>query len=238
MTPTVVLLHALGSSRRMWRAECEVLGDQYELITLDLPGHGGNQVRFSMAAASEQVLDAIPADRGPVYLVGSSLGSSVALQVALNAPERVAGMVLSGTGLWVSPLMIAAQRVLTTVVPLRKLADISVKLVQPPESRDADNMREDLLLAGRRTQFDCLRAMRKERLDLFALRDLTIPALVCCGRDDQLNYASAATLENFLSNATSLLIDEGGHLWHIQYPGLFAKLIEGFIASNPVTTAV
>lgn len=158
----------------------------------------------------------------------------MALKVALKAPERVAGLVLSGTTLGVSPVMVAMQRVLTTVVPMSKLADISVALVRPPESRDADIIREDLLLAGRRTQFDCLPALRNEKIDVFALRNLTVPTLVCCGEEDQLNFGSAATLENFIPNAGSLIVDNGGHLRYVRHPGLFARIIEGFIAANPV----
>lgn len=72
------------------------------VLVLDPLGHGGSDrpadpLSYSVPAFAEQVvalLDAVGAGRAVVG--GSSLGANVALEVAVRAPERVAGLLLDG----------------------------------------------------------------------------------------------------------------------------------------------
>lgn len=72
------------------------------VLVLDPLGHGGSDrpadpLSYSITAFAEQVLallDSVGAARAVVG--GSSLGANVALEVAVRAPERVAGLLLDG----------------------------------------------------------------------------------------------------------------------------------------------
>lgn len=72
------------------------------VLVLDPLGHGGSDrpadpLSYSITAFAEQVvalLDAVGAARAVVG--GSSLGANVALEVAVRAPDRVAGLLLDG----------------------------------------------------------------------------------------------------------------------------------------------
>lgn len=84
----VVLLHGVGLDRTVWsRVEALLPGTA---SAIDLPGHG-QQPRLSeptsLATMAADVLDRMPA--GPVHLVGFSLGSLIAQQIAIEAPERM-----------------------------------------------------------------------------------------------------------------------------------------------------
>lgn len=87
----VVFLHGKesgpdGLKIRAMRAVVEALG--LTSAAPDLRDQDDPQWR------ARQVLAQLPAGAGPVCLVGSSLGGFVAAQVALWAPERVAGLFL------------------------------------------------------------------------------------------------------------------------------------------------
>lgn len=91
--PVVVLLHGFASALETWAAVAPRLAHTQRVISLDLKGFGWTdrpEGDYSPAAQANLVLallDSRGVDRFSV--VGHSWGSSVALAVALAAPERV-----------------------------------------------------------------------------------------------------------------------------------------------------
>ncbi len=97
----VVLLHGLLMPRRMQQPLARAMAAQgLHVVTLDLLGHGrsdqpADPLVYSMSAFAEQVvalLDHVGAERAVIG--GTSLGANVALETAVLAPERVAGLVV------------------------------------------------------------------------------------------------------------------------------------------------
>lgn len=98
---TVVLLHGLLMPRSMQRPLARHLaGEGYRVVTVDLLGHGrsdqpADPLLYSVTAFGEQVvalLDHLEVDRAVIG--GASLGANVALDVATQAPDRVAGLIV------------------------------------------------------------------------------------------------------------------------------------------------
>src|SRR3954469_2976521 len=93
--PPVVLLHAGIADRRSWQSPATLLAPRH-VVAYDQRGFGESS---SAAAAFRhpddlcRVLDAVSPSE-PAYLVGSSMGGKVALDLTLQQPERVAGLVL------------------------------------------------------------------------------------------------------------------------------------------------
>ena len=93
--PTVVLLHAGVADRRSWRGVVPRLEAVGTVVTYDRRGYGDSvpsDVAFSHVDDLLAVLDHVNAEKA--WLVGSSMGGGVAVDAALVAPERVAGLVL------------------------------------------------------------------------------------------------------------------------------------------------
>jgi 2-succinyl-6-hydroxy-2,4-cyclohexadiene-1-carboxylate synthase len=93
----LVLLHGFGGTHRAWDGVVARLDrERYRPLALDLPGHGaraGHERPITFPGCVRAVLDAAP----PRFaLCGYSLGGRMALQVALQAPERVCRLVLIG----------------------------------------------------------------------------------------------------------------------------------------------
>ncbi|MCY7400123.1 MAG: alpha/beta hydrolase [Nocardioides sp.] len=133
----VVLLHGLLMPRRMQQPLARAMAAKgLHVVTLDLLGHGrsdqpADPLVYSMSAFAEQVvalLDHLGAERAVVG--GTSLGANVALETAVLAPERVAGLVVempvlnnalvAGIVSFV-PIMLAARYAPVTVNTLRSL---------------------------------------------------------------------------------------------------------------------
>jgi 3-oxoadipate enol-lactonase len=97
----VVLAHGLGDDHRAWRRVAAPLMLTRRVVLYDLRGHGGSplgQADGSLAqlgADLVEVLDDAGLDRA--VIAGFSLGGTIAMRAAIDAPERVAGLALVGT---------------------------------------------------------------------------------------------------------------------------------------------
>ncbi|MGA1675750.1 MAG: alpha/beta fold hydrolase [Pseudomonadales bacterium] len=104
--PAIVLVHGSNASLHTWEPWVARLGDDWRVVTLDLPGHGLTgrvpDDDYSMVAFIETV-GAVVDHLGieTFVLGGNSMGGGVTWQYALAHPERVRAMVLvDAVGLW------------------------------------------------------------------------------------------------------------------------------------------
>ncbi|MFN8647051.1 MAG: alpha/beta fold hydrolase [Gemmatimonadales bacterium] len=95
---TLVFLHGYGESLMAWRLLLDRFTARYAVLAVDLPGHGlsdrpdGPYDYPALVARLARMLD--QETRGPVILVGHSMGGQLATGVALARPERVRALVL------------------------------------------------------------------------------------------------------------------------------------------------
>ncbi|MBL3601141.1 MAG: pimeloyl-ACP methyl ester esterase BioH [gamma proteobacterium endosymbiont of Lamellibrachia anaximandri] len=94
---SLVLLHGWGMNSAVWGGFAERLAENWRVIQIDLPGHGDSPFteKRSLSEWADACLAVAP-ERA--VWVGWSLGAQVALQVALDQPERVQKLIsLAGT---------------------------------------------------------------------------------------------------------------------------------------------
>ena len=93
---TIVLLHGFTHTGRSWDPVVARLGERYNAVTPDLPGHGPSA--HARPAGLKDVVTGVVADAPERFvLAGYSMGGRVALNVALARPDRVEALVLIGT---------------------------------------------------------------------------------------------------------------------------------------------
>lgn len=101
-TATAVLLPGTGDTAATWDAVGPVLSADRDVVALSLRGHGRSDRpgTYSIAGMADDVATALAAlGRGPVDLVGHSLGGLVALLVAARESTLVRRLVLEDVGL-------------------------------------------------------------------------------------------------------------------------------------------
>jgi pimeloyl-ACP methyl ester carboxylesterase len=98
----LILLHGYTSSTYSWKDVFEPLSKSFHVIAVDLKGFGfsgkpdGDYTRRAQAVLVAHLLEHLNIDKA--WLCGSSMGGEVALNVALDNPERVAGLILIDSG--------------------------------------------------------------------------------------------------------------------------------------------
>jgi (E)-2-((N-methylformamido)methylene)succinate hydrolase len=99
--PTVLLVHGVGGDSTHWAAIAEQLHARFDVIAMDLRGHGksdriaGPVDARDLARDAVQVLD--EAGVAKCAVVGFSLGGAIALALTLDFPERVEKLAVIGT---------------------------------------------------------------------------------------------------------------------------------------------
>lgn len=98
----LVLVHGLGSSARDWEYQVPVFAEHYQVITLDLRGHGLSErprERYSIKGFTADLcalLDFL--ETGPVHFVGLSMGGMIGFQLAVDRPDLLRSLCIVNSG--------------------------------------------------------------------------------------------------------------------------------------------
>ena len=95
----IVLLHAGYVDRRMWDDQINHLAPRARVIAPDARAHGQSSTPFEPFRQCDDVAALIRhLDAGPAILIGTSMGAGTAVDTALEYPDLVAALVISGAG--------------------------------------------------------------------------------------------------------------------------------------------
>ena len=233
-SPPLLLVHGAGGTHRHWPEEVRALPGR-RVIALDLPGHGGSPgpAPADVAGHARSVLGLLDALGLEVAAVaGHSMGGAVALTLALEAPARVAGLCLVGTG--------ARLRVSRAV--LQATADPAA-LAGAADSVAAWSFGASASEALRREFVEGLLANAPgvvhgdfaacDAFDVMGrLGEIRVPALVVCGSEDRLTPPKYSEfLRDRIGGARLEMIPGAGHMVMREAPAAVARLVDGFLAS-------
>lgn len=254
--PALLLLHGFPSSARSFRALIPALAETAYVIAPDLPGFGQSDVLpaasfAALAGAVSEVLDRLGV--GPRYVYLHDFGAPVGLEIAMQAPELVRGLVIqnanahrSGLGpqwadtfaYWSDPNPETAAAA-TAHLTLAGTRDQYVAGV-PPEvaARIAPAVWEEdwrvMCLPGRRETQRALvadYASHVARFDAIAdyLAAAQPPALMVWGRHDAFfDIAETLSWMQALPRMEAHVLD-GGHFLLETHAGAVAALLRAFL---------
>jgi 3-oxoadipate enol-lactonase len=102
----LAFIHAGICDSSMWDAQFYAFAEQYKVVRHDMRGFGRSEPADATYSAHDDlraVLDHLSIERAT--LIGCSMGGAASLNFALMYPDRVAGLVLVGSGLngWENP---------------------------------------------------------------------------------------------------------------------------------------
>jgi pimeloyl-ACP methyl ester carboxylesterase len=119
--PAALYVHGLGGSSTNWTDLAALLAGFLDADAIDLPGAGQSDPagRYTIAALADRVIRWIEyAGRGPVHLLGNSLGGTVTVKVAALRPDLVRTLTLISPAL---PFLDPRRSLESRVIPLATL---------------------------------------------------------------------------------------------------------------------
>lgn len=226
----VVLVHGIRTSATMWRSQVSYLQRRGNPVTaVDLPGHGTRMSEtFTLESALRTVDEAVraAADRGPVLLVGHSMGGLVSIEYAgSESAPPVAGFIAASCTAIPRGVGLATYRLLARGfdrLPGRGqwLADQVLDRTLPAETR------ADFGAGGYAydTQDIALRSLSV--LDLLAaLRRIEAPIWFVNGQYDQLRVNERLFLQ-VARHAELIVVPRTSHLVTAMRPTVFNAVLE------------
>jgi pyruvate dehydrogenase E2 component (dihydrolipoamide acetyltransferase) len=236
----VLFLHGFGGDMDNWLFNLDAVAESAPVIVLDLPGHGQSDARLpgdgqpqpplvpgesleALAGFVVKFLDHLDVER--VHAVGHSLGAAIAAQLALDAPGRVASLVLispAGLGDEIDPVYTQG---FVAAKSRRELKPVLERLFADP-SLVSRTLIDDVLKFKRVDGVDDL--LERLRSALFAdgrqaaqpgrrIDAQRVRTLVLWGRDDQVIPAAQAA--NAPAGAVVNIFEGAGHMLMLEKAG-------------------
>ncbi len=233
--PTVVFVHGAGGAQEQWRFQLRHLGSRWNVLAVDLPGHGASQGQGCRTIEGyrdfiRDLLDNL--GMTDTVLVGHSMGGGIAQSFALAHPGRLAGVVLVGTGarLRVHPDVLASIRGGDMEAAGRLISRWAYSQSALPatlaQGAEAFARNRASILEGDFLACDAFDAMGK----ISAIR---IPTLVVCGEDDRLTPVKYARyLQREIQGSTLATIQEAGHMVMLEKPVEFTRILSAFLEGH------
>lgn len=243
----LILLHGLASSTYTWRNLFEPLSKNYRVIAVDLKGFGfsekpdGDYSRPEQARLVIDLMNSLQIEKA--IICGNSMGGEVALNVAIQEPNKVkslilldnGGMKVSGGGSLV-PFYLQVpyiNRLLTALaMTSNKLVRQGLEKSYYDDSKISDETvaKYYLPVTGRDGQRGVLLARQQASNGEIEsqLSQINIPTLIVWGADDEVIPLEAGKKTNSLIKDSKLVIYEKcGHLPQEEMPDkLLLEILE------------
>jgi pimeloyl-ACP methyl ester carboxylesterase len=229
---SVVFLHGMFGAPENWHTAQDELSAQCEVRAPKLPiFHTPTQcdpVDFIVQTVRGYMCDR-RIER--VVLVGNSLGGHVAVRLALLEPERIAGLVLSGSsGLF--------ERGWGKNVPRRPSREwlrkkISEVFFDPAHITEKMIDEVAAVVDDRRSALQLVRLAQSAKRDNLAalLPQVTLPTLLVWGENDQITPLTTAwQFYELLSNSELQTIPSCGHAPMLEQPRMFNEYLARFLS--------
>lgn len=232
--PSLLFVHGAGGTAEIWEAQVSAFQGKHAVFRLDLPGHGGSEGRGEdrISAYAEWVrLASEKLFRSESFvLVGHSMGGAITLQLSLTPPKGLKGIVLVGSGAKLAVTRAIFQMLSENPEAFFESLD---RFAFSPAAPQA--VRDRIIHLTRQCPpallFDDFKAC--DRFDLRnRLSEITLPALVLCGEEDQLTPVKYSRyLHENLSDSRLVTIPEAGHMVMAEQPDPLNTAIESFLGS-------
>ncbi len=244
--PTLVLLHGFCESKNIWKSFAKELGNEFQVICIDLPGFGESPRWITpytiedMAVAVHQTLQHLHIER--CVMVGHSLGGYVTLAYAAQYLQHLKGICLFNSLIygdteekkqdrnkWVESLQTYGTAPFLKTFFHNLMADYGKKNL----SAAADKLAAEAQSIHIDTLIFSMQAMRDRKDQTELIRNLTIPLCYVIGLDDpvingeqNVGQTQVKTKNRIITNKFYFI----GHLAMIESEGLSMQAVGDFTA--------
>jgi pimeloyl-ACP methyl ester carboxylesterase len=235
--PPVILLHGAGGTHLSWPPQIRRLAGE-KIYALDLPGHGKSEGagRQSIDEYADDVITFMKEiNIRAAVIVGHSMGSAVALTLALKYPKQVLGLALLGSGskLRVSPILLESVGNPNAFESAVDMANENCFSSESPQNLIEISKRTMLEIRPPVLLGDFLAC---NEFDVTSqLENIKVPTLIICGTEDKMTPVKfSESLRDAIVNSQLHVLDHTAHIVMLEQPNAVADLLKQFIDNIPL----
>ncbi|GAA1916805.1 alpha/beta hydrolase [Streptantibioticus ferralitis] len=266
LAPTL-FVHGLGGSSQNWSALMDLLADTVDGEAVDLPGFGfsppPDNGDYSINGHARAVVGLLESERrGPVHLVGNSMGGTIATRIAALRPDLVRTLTLVSPALPELPPQRTAWPTALASVPgipqlyvratrdwskERRTRELISLCYGDPSMISEQEFQEDAREYERRIAlpyfWDAMVRSTRGLVNAYTLggqhslwrqaeRVLVPTLLVYGGRDKLVSFRTAQRATRAFRDSRLLSIPDGGHVSMMEHPQLVARAFRDLLAED------
>lgn len=228
----ILLLPGLMNDERVWSPIVPVLGAG-RCVHI-----ASTHLHRSVERSAQEAVAGMPA--GPFAVAGFSLGGYVALEVCRQSPGRIAGLALLDTGAGTDTQEAKQARVRMVQAMGSRAATLdqiaagfAPRVLHPSRLQDKEllSLLSDMARSVGPEGFARQQQAAMDRPDSRALlQGLRVPALVLCGRGDQVTpLALSEEMAALLPDAELVIVEGCGHMATLEQPGVVGPAVQRWL---------
>ncbi len=242
----VTFVHGAGGSSSIWYKQIRDFKKHYNVLLLDLRGHGNSKPTFKKALQKKYTFSALANDIVEVldhlriektHLVGISLGTILIRQLAEMHPERVQSMILGGAILKMnfrSQILMRLGNIFKYVLPYLVLYRFFAFVIMPKKNHKQSRIlfinEAKKVYQKEFIKWFKLTAEINPILKWFRQVELNIPTLYIMGNEDYMFLpAVRQVVEKHNKSSKLFVIEQCGHVVNVEQPAIFNANVISFI---------
>ncbi|WP_108801551.1 alpha/beta fold hydrolase [Aquimarina sp. Aq107] len=236
-TKWVTFVHGAGGSSSIWFKQVREFRKHYNVLLLDLRGHGKSKpaikdafnFKYTFDFITDDILEVIDHEQiGSSHFIGISLGTILIRNLAEKYPDRVDSMIMGGAIMKLnfrSQVLMKLGVVFKSVIPYMFLYKFFAFIIMPKK-----NHKQSRLLfaneAKKLYQKEFIRWFRltseiNPLLRFFRDKDIKIPTLYVMGEEDYLFLPSIEKIVSLHEFSNLFVVKNSGHVVNVEQPEIF-----------------
>lgn len=233
----VTFVHGAGGSSSIWFKQIRSFKEHFNVLVLDLRGHGRSKPKLSDALKPQytfhsitkdiiEVLDCLKIERS--HFVGISLGTILIRNLAELHPERVQSMIMGGAILKLnfrSQVLMRFGVVFKSVIPYMYLYKLFAFIIMPRKAHKESRLlfvnEAKKLYQKEFKRWFKLASEINPLLRFFRSNDIAIPTMYIMGDQDHLFLPNVRKVVQQHQLASLFIVSDCGHVVNVQKPQVF-----------------
>lgn len=206
---TKILVHGSGHKATSWNKTISYMTNTDDIVCPNLSSilEGKKASYENLYSSFVKYCNKID---GQIHLCGLSLGGILALNYALDFPEKVKTLVLIGTPYKVPKIAFSFQNMIFRFLPKSIFETMAF---DKKDTFALGNTMKNLDFSGR-------------------VKNIKCPTLILCGKKDSANMKSADYLSQNIKNSELKVVENTGHVVNEESPEILANILTEYYSLN------